>query len=54
MERVCNKPGGVNIMTGDELIKEIYNLDKQQREKVFKHVFQNYFNDVWIVSWKQL
>lgn len=40
MERVCNKPGGVNVMTGDEVIKEIYNFDKHQREKVFKHLCQ--------------
>lgn len=32
-------------MSGDEVIKEIENLDKDQREKVLKHVIQKYFKD---------
>ena len=50
MERVSNKSRGVIVMTGDEVIREIDNLDEDQREKVFKHTFQNYFKDVWIVG----
>lgn len=37
-------------MSSDEVIKEIENLDKEQREKVFKHIFQKYIKDAFIVG----
>lgn len=37
-------------MSADEIILRIDDLDKDERDKVFKHVFQKYFKDVWIVG----
>lgn len=37
-------------MSGEEIIKEIDNLDKNQRDKVLKHIIQKYFKDTFIVD----